>query len=55
MSEVERFTAAVSEMPANVRRFFQHEEPINSPQQLESAQDRLEREARAGLGGWAGG
>jgi hypothetical protein len=47
LTEAERFVAAVSETPANVRRFFQAEEPVVSPQQLESAQDRLEREARA--------
>jgi hypothetical protein len=37
---------------ANVRRFFQAEEPIVSPRRSESAQDRLEREARASFGGW---
>jgi len=39
-------------MPANVRRFFQAEEPYVSPRQSESAQDGLEREARVGFGGW---
>ena len=53
--EAERFAAAVPDMPANVRRFFQAEESFVSPRQLESAQDRLEREARTGFGGWAGG
>ena len=51
----EHFAAAVPEMPANVRRFFQAEEPFVSPRRSESAQDRLEREARASFGGWAGG
>jgi hypothetical protein len=50
-SEAERFAAAVPDMPANVRRFFQAEEPFVSPRQLESAQDRLEHEARASFGG----
>ena len=53
--EAERFAAAVPNMPANVRKFFEAEEPIVSPRQSESAQDRLEREARASFGGWAGG
>jgi hypothetical protein len=53
--EAERFVAAVADMPANVRRFFQAEEPIVSPRQLESVPDRLEREVRASFGGWAGG
>jgi hypothetical protein len=52
--EAERFAAAVPDMPANVRRFFQAEEPIVSPRQSESAQDRLEREARVSFGGWCG-
>jgi hypothetical protein len=42
-------------MPANVRRFFQAEDPTVPPKQLESDQDRLEREARASFGGWVGG
>jgi hypothetical protein len=54
LSEVERFAAALEAMPANVRRFFQAEESIVSPRQLESAQDRLEREVRASFGGWCG-
>jgi hypothetical protein len=55
LTDAERFAAAVEAMPANMRRFFQAEEPIVSPQQRESDQDRLEREARASFGGWAGG
>jgi hypothetical protein len=54
IAEAERFAAAVSEMPANVRRFFQYEEPIVSLQQLETAQDRAERQMREGFGGWCG-
>ena len=54
LPEAERFAAAVPDMPANVRRFFQAEEPIVSRRQSESAQDRLEREARASFGGWCG-
>jgi len=53
--EAERFAAALETMAANVRRFFQYEEPIVSPRQLESAQERLEREERTSFGGWAGG
>jgi hypothetical protein len=45
--EAERFVPAVPEMPANVRRFFQAEEPVVSRRQSESAQDQFEREARA--------
>jgi hypothetical protein len=54
LTDAERFAAAVEAMPANMRRFFQAEEPIVSPQQRESDQDRLEREARASFGGWCG-
>ena len=53
--EAERFAATVPDIPANVRRFFQAEEPIVSPRQSKSAQDRLEREVRASFGGWFGG
>jgi hypothetical protein len=53
MSEAERFAAAVIEMPANVRRFFEHEDPAPY-RQSESGQDRLEREARSSFGGWCG-
>jgi hypothetical protein len=42
-------------MPANVPRFFQAENPFVSPRQLESAQNRLERQHRASFGGWPGG
>jgi len=52
--EAERFAAAVPDMPTNVRRFFERDDPVPW-RQLESAQDRLEREARTGFGGWAGG
>jgi hypothetical protein len=55
LSEAECFAAAVATMPANVRRFFQAEDPAVSPRQSESAQDRLERETRASFGGWCGG
>jgi len=44
--EAERFAAAVPDMPANVRRFFQAEEPVFSPQLRESDEDRLERQKR---------
>jgi hypothetical protein len=49
LTDAERFAAAVPDMPANVRRFFQAEETFVSPRQLERAQDRLEREARASV------
>src|SRR5215468_6397970 len=42
------------QMPANVRRFFQAEELIVSPRQLDIAQDRFEHETRASFGGWCG-
>jgi len=54
VSEAEPFAAAVETMPANVQRFFQSEEPVVWPRQAESAQDRLEREARGSFGGWCG-
>jgi hypothetical protein len=54
VSEAERFAAALETMPANVRRFFQAEEPFVSSRQLETAQERIEREARSGFGGWCG-
>jgi hypothetical protein len=52
IAEAERFAAAVSEMSTEVRRFFQYDEPIVSPRQLETAQDRAERQMREGFGGW---
>jgi hypothetical protein len=54
LSEAERFAAALETMPLSVRRFFEHEDPVPY-RQPESAQDRLEREAWASFGGWAGG
>ena len=45
ISEAERFATAVSEMPARIRAFFEHEHPT-PPQQPESTQDRLERQTR---------
>ena len=51
LSEAERFAAAVGEMPANVRRFFEPEEEA-PPRRMESAEDRAERERLADLGGW---
>jgi hypothetical protein len=53
MSEAERFAAAVLEMPARIRAFFEHEDPAPY-RQPESRQDRLEVEARASFGGWCG-
>jgi hypothetical protein len=49
-----RFAAAVSEMPAKVRAFFQHEERIVSSQQCESIEERSERQLRSSFGGWPG-
>src|SRR6516162_3469173 len=46
MSEAERFGAAVPDMPPRIRAFFEREDPT-PPQQPESTQERLEREARA--------
>jgi hypothetical protein len=43
-----------AEMPETVARFFAPEDPI-PPWRRESDEDRLEREARASFGGWAGG
>ena len=53
--EAERFAAAVDEMPAHVRAFFEREEsPYIPPPRRESDQARLEREGRASFGGWCG-
>jgi hypothetical protein len=51
--EAQCFAAAVVDMPANVRRFFEHEDPAPY-REAESGQERLEREARASSGGWCG-
>jgi hypothetical protein len=53
LTDAERFAAAVVDMPANVRRFFEHEDPAPY-REAESGQERLEREARASSGGWCG-
>jgi hypothetical protein len=53
MSEAERFAAAVSEMPANVRRFFQREEPA-AFHQPESVKNKAERRLRESFGRWCG-
>jgi hypothetical protein len=55
LTEAERFAAVVETMPPSVQRFVRTEEQLVSLRQLESIQDRLEREARADFGGWAGG
>jgi hypothetical protein len=56
VSEAERFAAAVSEMPARVRAFFEREEsPYIPPHRRESDQDRLEHQQRSNFGGWPGG
>jgi hypothetical protein len=51
--EAERFAAAVVDMPANVRRFFQHEEPA-AFHQPESVENNAERRLRESFGGWCG-
>jgi hypothetical protein len=51
--EAERFAAAVPDMPANVRRFFQHEEPA-AFHQPESVENNAERRLRESFGGWCG-
>jgi hypothetical protein len=48
-----RFAAAVSEMPANIRRLFEPEEEL-PPWRIESADDRAERLRREAIGGWCG-
>jgi hypothetical protein len=54
VSEAEHFAAAVADMPAKVRRFFEREDPIAS-RRAESAQDSAERRLRESIGGWCGG
>jgi hypothetical protein len=51
--QAERFAAAVVDMPANVRRFFQHEEPVGF-HQPESVENNAERRLRESFGGWCG-
>ena len=53
--EAERFAAAIAEMPARVRAFFEREEsPCVPPRRQESEVQRFEREKRASFGGWCG-
>lgn len=54
ITEAERFAAAIENMPARIRAFFEHEDPV-SPHRWESTEDREERQRRASLGGWPGG
>jgi hypothetical protein len=54
LSEAERFAAAVVEMPANVRRFFEPEKAV-PPWQVESDEDRAdEQRLLESMGGWCG-
>jgi hypothetical protein len=53
LTEAERFVAAVADMPAGVRRFFQHEEPA-AFHQPESVENNAERRLRESFGGWCG-
>jgi hypothetical protein len=46
-------TATAQDMPEPVARFFAPESPT-PPWRWESVEDRLERERRAGFGGWCG-
>jgi hypothetical protein len=54
VTEAERFAVAVSEMPTNVRAFFERDESIVSSRQLESNEERAERQKRESFGGWCG-
>ena len=53
ITEAERFATAVETMPANVWRFFQHEEPV-ALHQPESVENKAERRLRESFGGWCG-
>jgi hypothetical protein len=54
-TEAERFAAAVSEMPPNVRAFFEREEsPYIPVHRRESAEDQEQRLLRESIGGWSG-
>ena len=55
LTEAERFSVAVSEMPASVRRFFEPEDPDSLWRDRESNADRAQRERLTDLGSWAGG
>jgi hypothetical protein len=54
ITEAERFSAAVLEMPANVRWFFEREEPVPAWRR-ELEEERAERKRLTALGGWCGG
>jgi hypothetical protein len=53
LTVAERFAAALETMPANVQRFFQHEEPA-AFHQPESVENKAERRLRESFGGWCG-
>jgi hypothetical protein len=53
LSEAERLAAAVQEMPARIRAFFEREDPAPA-RRRESVADRAERERLTDLGGWCG-
>lgn len=53
ISEADRFAAAVLDLPPDVRRFFEHEDPA-PPHRWESDQERAERDHRTNLGCWCG-
>jgi hypothetical protein len=53
ISEAELFAAAIEEMPGDVRRFFEREEPV-PPHRWESDEERAQRERLTDLGGWCG-
>ena len=50
----EYFAAAVPEMPANVRRFFEAEDQEVRPLTFESVADREQRQLWESIGGWCG-
>ena len=50
LSEAERFAAAVQEMPARIRRFFEPEDAF-PPRRVESVEERAQRERLTDLGG----
>jgi hypothetical protein len=53
VSEAERFAAAVEDMPAKVRAFFEREDPVQRVS-WESVAERAEWELRQEIGGWCG-
>ena len=54
LEQAQLFAAAIDQMPARIRAFFEHEDPAPA-RRWESIEDRAERGRRESFGGWPGG